>query len=95
MELNKTHSVSVPLLKRTDVTYRVAFDGPTPNRLKLVEAIHKKEKGMVVVASIQPRSGEQVVIVTARVYADEAIANEVEQEKMLAKQKPKVAKVEE
>jgi len=95
MELNKTHTAALPLLKRHDVTYRVAFDGPTPSRLKLVDAISKKEKGQVVVASIKPRSGEQVVVVNARIYADGAIATEVEQEKMLTKQKPKVAKVEE
>lgn len=88
MDLNKIHEAAQPLLKRTDVTYRVAYDAVTPSRHQLVELISKKEKGYVVVAHVYPHAGETTATVHARVYSDEATAKAVEQGKLLAKQRP-------
>jgi small subunit ribosomal protein S24e len=95
MDLNKIHSSEQPLLKRTDVTYRVAYENVTPSRHQLVALISKKEKGTVVVAHVYAHAGETIATVHARVYADEATAKAVEQGKLLAKQKPEAPAAEE
>jgi small subunit ribosomal protein S24e len=88
MELNKIRTTEKPLLKRTDITYRIAYEGATPKRLDLVAAIAAKEKGLVIVRHVYALSGESIALVEASVYRDEAIAKAVEQPKLLAKQRP-------
>ena len=89
MEANKTHTTEQPLLKRSLVSYRIAYDGPTPARTAIVQSLSTKEKGTVVVRHVYPIQGEQVAIVHANVYKDGKVADAVERKNMLAKQQPK------
>ena len=88
MELTQLTTTTNTVLKRTDATFRVAYEGATPSRLALVDAIAKKHKGLVIIRHVYTRAGEQAAVVHASVYADEKVAHSVEQVKLLAKQKP-------
>lgn len=88
MELTQLTTTTNAILKRTDATFRAAYEGVTPSRHALVEAINKKHKGLVIVRHVYPHAGEQAATVHASVYSDEGMAGAVEQQKLLAKQKP-------
>jgi ribosomal protein S24E len=91
MEITKTASTTNAVLKRTDATYRVVYEGATPSRHAVVDAIAKKEKGLVIVRHVYTGAGEQVATVVASVYADAAIAGVVERANLITKQKPAAA----
>lgn len=88
MESTKTETIDQPLLKRTAVVYRVAFEGATPARTALVQHLSGKEKGTVVVTNVYPRNGQQVATVHAHVYADDNVRDSVERANLIAKQQP-------
>jgi ribosomal protein S24E len=91
MEVTKLETIQQPLLKRSVVVYRVAYEGATPARTALVQSLSTKEKGAVVVTHVYPLNGQQVAMVHAHVYADEKVRDAVERSNLVAKQQPKKA----
>lgn len=73
MDINIQHKEEKPLLHRTDVTVRVAYEGATPQRSALREAIAhalKASADHVVVRQIQTEFGKQAATVQVSVYKD-------------------------
>lgn len=94
MELTQLTTATNAVLKRTDITLRAAYQGATPSRHTIVDALAKKHKGLVVVRHVYSRAGEQAAVIHASVYTDEKVATTVEQAKLLAKQHPAPAAAE-
>jgi ribosomal protein S24E len=89
MEATKIQTTEQPLLKRSMVVYRIAYEGATPARTAIVQSLSTKEKGTVVVTNVHTINGEQAAYVHCNVYKDAAVAKAVERANMLAKQSPK------
>lgn len=86
MELTQLTTHTNTVLKRTDATFSIAYEGATPSRHAVVEAVHKKHKGLVIVRHVYTQSGVQAAVAHVSVYSDEKIAHAVEQAKLIGKQ---------
>jgi ribosomal protein S24E len=86
MELTQLTSSTNAVLKRTDATFSIAYEGATPSRHAIVEAVHKKHKGLVIVRHVYTQSGAQAATAHVSIYGDEKIAHVVEQAKLISKQ---------
>jgi small subunit ribosomal protein S24e len=95
MEIEILKQKKLPLLSRERVTGFAHFEGATPSRLKIRQAlakkINKKEDG-VVVRHLYQRFGENKAKIIAHVYNDTAMMQQLEPATLLKKH---VAKVEE
>jgi len=75
MELSIVKEQDLPLLGRRDVVARVAFQGATPGRAKLRAALAKQfstKDDLIMVRRIGTVFGDQVSLVEASVYRDDA-----------------------
>jgi ribosomal protein S24E len=75
MDISIIKEQELPLLGRRDVSVRIAFEGATPGRAVIRSALGKKLHGkeeLVVVRRINTSFGEQVAIIEASVYKDDA-----------------------
>ena len=89
MESTKLQTTEQPLLKRSAIVFRVAFEGATPARTAIVQSLSAKEKGTVVVHHVYTIQGAQTALVHAHVYKDTSVPSFVERANLLAKQQPK------
>lgn len=75
MDVTIQHKEEKPLLKRTDYTARVAYEGATPQRQALRDKIASAVKAPadhVAVRRVTTEFGNQAALVEASVYADAA-----------------------
>ena len=75
MDVNVQHKEEKPLLHRTDVRVRVAYQGATPQRQSLRDSVASALKAPadhVVVRRITTEFGNQAALVEASVYKDVA-----------------------
>lgn len=75
MDVNIQHKEEKPLLHRTDVRVRVAYEGATPQRMQLRDTVAsavKAEAGNVIIRRISTEFGKQAALVEASVYKDAA-----------------------
>ena len=75
MEVSITNKKERALLKRTDVTARVTFEGAAPQRLALKDKLAgalKQPVEKVIIRTIKTEFGKQAAIVEASVYEDAA-----------------------
>lgn len=71
MDVNVQHKEEKPLLHRTDVRARVAYEGATPQRAQLRDKLAHELKAQaphVIVRRVTTEFGKQAVIVEASVY---------------------------
>jgi small subunit ribosomal protein S24e len=71
MDVNVQHKEEKPLLNRTDVRARVAYEGATPQRQSLRDSVAhalKAPADHVVVRRITTEFGKQAAIVEASIY---------------------------
>jgi small subunit ribosomal protein S24e len=71
MDVTIQHKEEKPLLQRTDVRARVAYEGATPQRLALRDSVAhalKAEATHIIVHRITTEFGKQAAIVEASVY---------------------------
>lgn len=97
MEIKIEKKEANPLLKRIDVTSRVAFQGATPSKKDVIKAVAKAagaKEELIVVKEIKTAFGSQVAIVTAHVYNDRETLEKLEHTSMLKKQSGKETKKE-
>ena len=81
MEVTIQHKEERPLLKRTDYTLRVAYEGATPQRNTLrgsVAGTVNAPAENVVIRTITTAFGRQTVLVEASVYADATTLEQLE-----------------
>jgi len=83
MEIEIKSKEPKPLLKRTEVIGRIAFQGATPTKKETVAAIAKAMKAkqeLVIVRRIETAYGDQSGRVLAYVYDDKATLDKLEHE---------------
>ena len=81
MDVNIQHKEEKPLLHRTDVTVRVAYEGATPQRAKLREEVASALKAPadhIIIRQIKTEFGKQAAIVSASVYKDAKMLEQFE-----------------
>ena len=81
MEVTIQHKEEKPLLHRTDVRARVAYEGATPQRTQLRDKLESELKTTaknVIVRRIATEFGNQAVVVEASVYKDEQALEQYE-----------------
>lgn len=79
-----------PLLHRTEVTFEVTHDEATPSRLSVRDSLAaklNKDADEVVVHELDTKFGMRTTIGAAKVYEDPDIAQSVEQDYMLERNK--------
>ncbi|MBN1646164.1 hypothetical protein JW868_03955 [Candidatus Woesearchaeota archaeon] len=92
MELTLSEKVENAELKRTDIKAKVVFQGVTPMRWKVKEAIAKELKAkpeLTIVKSIDTGFGHQSATVEASVYSDQKTMEAIEPKWMIEKQAKK------
>jgi ribosomal protein S24E len=85
MDVNIQHKEEKPLLHRTDVRARVAYEGATPQRQALRDSLAHAVKAPaehVIIRQISTEFGKQAAIVTASVYKDAAALEQFEPKHM-------------
>jgi len=85
MEINIQHKEEKPLLQRTDITARVAYEGATPQRAALrehVAAALKAPADHLIIRQITTEFGKQAAIVHASLYADTKMLEQFEPKHM-------------
>lgn len=83
MELTIQTRDEKPLLKRTEITARVFFQGETPTRLDIADALAKEAKvdrKLLTVTRIITSFGETSANIEARAYSDKATYETMESE---------------
>lgn len=83
MEIEITKKDSKPLLKRTEVTGRIGFEGATPSRKEVVAAVSKAmnaKKDVIIVRKVTMKYGEQAAELLAYVYDNRKSLEALEQE---------------
>jgi ribosomal protein S24E len=73
MDVNVQHKEEKPLLQRTDVKVRVAYQGATPQRNSLRDSVAHALKAPaehVIIRKIETEFGNQSALVEASVYKD-------------------------
>jgi small subunit ribosomal protein S24e len=73
MDIHVVSKEARPLLKRTEVEARIAFQGATPTKKQVVEAVAKAtgaKHDLVIVRKITTNFGDQSAAVSARIYDD-------------------------
>jgi len=68
------------LLEREEIHFRVKYDGSTPSRKKIKEALkgHLGVGGYIVIQKVEPLFGMKEAKVYAKVYPDESTARKIE-----------------
>ena len=68
------------LLEREEIHFRVKYDGSTPARRKIKDALkgHLGVGGYIVIQKIEPLFGMKEAKVYAKVYPSEAVARKIE-----------------
>lgn len=85
MEVTVQHKEEKPLLHRTDYKARVAYEGATPQRQALRDAVANALKAPadhVVIRQVITEFGNQAAIVQASVYKDAKTLSEMEPQYM-------------
>jgi len=94
MKLEITETKKNELLKRSEITATISFDGATPRRnevKKAVAAAAKCKEDLLVVKKIDSHYGGKTAIVTACAYSDKDLFEKVEREYMRTRN-PKIEK---
>jgi ribosomal protein S24E len=85
MEVSIQHKEEKPLLHRTDLRARVAYEGATPQRQALRDSVAHAVKAPaehVIIRQISTEFGKQAAIVSASVYKDTAALEQFEPKHM-------------
>lgn len=93
MDVNIQHKEEKPLMHRTDVRARVAYEGATPTRQAIRDSVAHTLKAPVetlVIRQISTEFGKQAAIVTASVYKDAAALEQFEPKHMKKRHNPEV-----
>lgn len=80
-----------PLLKRSEIAARIHFEGTTPARAQVADALAAKlgvKRELLVVKQIDTQFGEPAARVTAFCYTDADAMKIIEEKGMLDKNKP-------
>ncbi len=94
MDVNVQHKEEKPLLQRTDVTARVAYEGATPQRQALKDSVAhalKAPADHVIIRKITTEFGKQAAIVEASVYKEATAIEKFEPRHMKVRHKMTVA----
>ncbi|HHF55693.1 MAG TPA: 30S ribosomal protein S24e [Thermoplasmatales archaeon] len=85
MEIEVENRRENKLLEREEIEFIVKYEGATPPRHKIKEALknHLNLSGYIVIHKIQPFFGMMQARVYAKVYPSEAVARQVEEEYIL------------
>ena len=81
MDVNVQHKEEKPLLHRSDVRVRVAYEGATPSRTTLKETVAgviKAPVEHVVIRQIKTEFGKQAATINVSVYKDVESLNQFE-----------------
>jgi ribosomal protein S24E len=73
MDVNIQHKEDKPLLHRTDVRVRVAYEGATPQRQAIKDSVAhalKQPAEHVVIRQVKTEFGKQAALVVASYYKD-------------------------
>jgi small subunit ribosomal protein S24e len=73
MDVNVQQREEKPLLQRTDVKVRVAYEGATPKRQALRDQVAhalKQPVEHIIIRKVDTEFGHQAAIISASVYAD-------------------------
>ncbi len=97
MEIEVENRRENKLLEREEIEFIVKYEGATPPRHKIKEALknHLNLKGYIVIHKIQPFFGMMQARVYAKVYPSEAIARKVEEEYVLRRNTKKAGEAKE
>lgn len=88
MDIEIQSKEAKPLLRRTDVKARIAFQGATPAKKMVVDAVAKAagaKHDLVIVHRIDTQFGSQSAQVLARIYDDKKSLETLEQKATLRK----------
>lgn len=88
MDLQITTQKENPLLSRTEVSAKIQFEGATPSRKDVQQAVAKAVKAkepMVVIKQVATDYGAPFATVTAFVYNDETAMTRLERKNLLEK----------
>ena len=90
MDVNVQHKEEKPLLHRTDVKVRVAYEGATPQRQALRDSVAHALKAPaehLIIRRIETEFGKQAVLVAVSVYQDAASLEQFEPRHMKVRHK--------
>lgn len=90
MEIEIIEDTENPMLHRRDVTFKVIHDEATPERLSVRDSLAAtlgKDADEVVIRNLDTKFGMRTTIGEAKVYDDEDIAQEIEREYVLERNK--------
>lgn len=81
MEINVENRRENTLLEREEIRCSIVYDGATPTRKKIKEALKNNlgVSGYIVIHKIQPFFGMKKATVYAKIYPSEAIARKTEE----------------
>jgi len=88
MELQIQKKEERPLLKRTDVVARIAFQGATPSKKEAIKALTKAlnaKQELVIVREIKTAFGDQTALIFGSVYQDKETLEKLEIEALRKK----------
>lgn len=88
MEISITHKEDVPLLKRTEVSARMTYEGATPSRKEVQAAVAKAlngKKDQLIITKVTTKYGDQSAAVNGYYYSDRSVLEKLEQKAMIKK----------
>ena len=88
MELSITTKTENKLLSRTEVVARLQFEGVTPSRKDIQQAVAKQMKAkepMTIIQQVKTEYGAPFATVSAYVYSDEKAMKRLERQNLLEK----------
>ncbi len=91
MEITISEKKELPLLKRTHIHARVFYQGVTPSRLEILDALSqqlKAKKELLIIDTIDTSFGDTVAHVTCRLYSDKQALERLERDNLQAKHVP-------
>ena len=88
MDITLLEEQDKPLLKRKEFSCKVTYEGSTPGRTAMADAIASKvgcDRKLLVVKKIDNNFGETNAIVLCHCYSDEAVMKKLERDNLLSK----------
>lgn len=88
MEITISEKNDHPLLKRSEATVRIFYEGTTPSRAQLIPVLADKlgvKKELLIVDTIDASYGDTVAHVTCRCYTDRKTLETLERKTMQEK----------
>lgn len=90
MEIEIVEDTENPMLHRRDVTFKVVHEEATPERLSVRDSLAaklNKDASEVVIRDLTTKFGMRTTIGEAKVYDDDTVAQEIEREYVLERNK--------